>query len=72
MMDEALAKIEELSAAKTRSDMTARKLIDAVNDLARMLEAVRYTSGLGQSQVDRIDKAKATAREAAERVGGVG
>lgn len=35
---------------------------DAINDLARMLEAVRYTTGLGAKQMERIERAKALVR----------
>lgn len=34
------------------------KLVRHAKDMARMLEAVRYTAGLGKSQIDRLDAAK--------------
>jgi len=33
-------------------------LIAVAKDVTRMLEAVRYTTGLGQSQLERLQKAK--------------
>lgn len=41
-----------------------KELADAIDDLARMLEAVRYTTGLGAKQMERINKAKAIAAKA--------
>lgn len=38
-----------------------KDLIAAVRDLARMLEAVRYTVGLGDKQMVRIEHALAVA-----------
>ncbi|EKF17098.1 hypothetical protein [Nitratireductor pacificus] len=34
------------------------ELVAAANDVTRMLEAVRYTCGLGQGQIDRLQNAK--------------
>lgn len=34
------------------------ELVVAARDIARMLEAVRYSSGLGQGQVERLKKAQ--------------
>lgn len=38
--------------------------IRAITDLARMLEAVRYTAGLGKHQWDRVERARKVAAEA--------
>jgi len=38
--------------------------IRAITDLARMLEAVRYQSGLGKSQWERVEKARKVAADA--------
>ena len=38
--------------------------IRAITDLARMLEAVRYTSGLGKHQWERVERARKVAAEA--------
>ena len=38
--------------------------IRTITDLARMLEAVRYTSGLGKQQWERVERARKVAAEA--------
>ena len=38
--------------------------VRAITDLARMLEAVRYTAGLGKHQWDRVERACKVAAEA--------
>lgn len=35
------------------------ELLVAAKDMARMLEAVRFSAGLGKGQIDRLTKAKA-------------
>ncbi len=38
---------------------TTAELLDALRGLVRVLEAVRYTSGLGRNQIGRLTAAKA-------------
>ncbi|PWJ80588.1 hypothetical protein C7441_112130 [Pseudaminobacter salicylatoxidans] len=38
--------------------------IRSITDLARLLEAVRYQSGLGKSQWERVERARNVAAEA--------
>lgn len=40
--------------------------VRAIADLARMLEAVRYQSGLGRNQWERVERARRVATEAEE------
>src|SRR5690606_10640570 len=45
------------------------ELVAAARDVTRMLEAVRYSSGLGQGQIDRLKKAQAIVARAERMVG---
>ncbi len=38
---------------------TTQELVDALRGLVRVLEAVRYTAGLGKHQMERLNAAKA-------------
>jgi hypothetical protein len=38
--------------------------IRSISDLARMLEAVRYTAGLGKNQWERVERARKVAADA--------
>lgn len=53
-MTERLAKMDAHLCAAVRS----------ITDLARMLEAVRYQSGLSKNQWERVERARAVAAEA--------
>jgi len=59
-----LERIESLSGDKTLLELRLSEAVVAINDLARMLEAVRYTSGLGKSQWERVEKARKIAKQA--------
>jgi hypothetical protein len=51
---------------RTKLQLRLGDTIHAINDLARMLEAVRYQSGLGKSQWQRVERARKVAAEAGE------
>jgi len=57
-------RIYDLTYERTKLELRLGDTIRAINDLARMLEAVRYTSGLGKKQMERVEKARAVADEA--------
>lgn len=40
------------------------KAVRAIEDLARICDAVRYTAGLGKKQMERVEKARVIADEA--------
>jgi len=48
----------------TEMDGHLCKATVAILDLARMLEAVRYTTGLGKNQMERVERARKIAAEA--------
>lgn len=50
--------------ANARLIAAAPELLEAVKILLPILEAVRYTTGLGKTQIARIEKAKATIAKA--------
>lgn len=50
--------------ACTKLDSHLCASIRAITDLARMLEAVRYQSGLGKNQWERVERARKVAAEA--------
>lgn len=45
-------------------DPVKTAVIDALSNTVRILEAVRYTAGLGKNQVERLEKAKSVLKEA--------
>lgn len=61
-----LARIDRLAGDKTALELRLGEAIGSILDLARMCEAVRYTSGLGKNQWDRVEKARAVAAKADE------
>lgn len=61
-----LTRIARLAGDKTVLELRLGETIGSILDLARMCEAVRYTSGLGRSQWERVEKARAVAAKADE------
>lgn len=61
-----LTRIDRLTADKTTLELRLGDTTGAILDLARMLEAVRYSSGLGKKQWERVEKARAVAAKADE------
>lgn len=59
-----LDRITKLSHQRTVLDMRLCEAVSAITDLARLCEAVRYTSGLGKGQWERVEKARAIAAKA--------
>lgn len=57
-------RIFDLTYERTRLQLRLGDTIRAINDLARICEALRYTSGLGKRQMERVEKALAVADEA--------
>lgn len=57
-------RIYDLTYDRTRIQLRLGDTISAINDLARMLEAVRYQSGLSKSQWERVERARRVAVEA--------
>ena len=56
-----LDRISALSADKTLATMRLGEAVNAINDLARICEAVRLSAGLGKGQWERVIKARAVA-----------
>lgn len=54
----------ETGEANARLISAAPELYAGLSDALRMLEAVRYTTGLGKKQLERIEKAKAALAKA--------
>lgn len=57
---------EDLTEARANMRLIAKapEMSDALKDCLRMLEAVRYTAGLGKGQWERVKKAKAVLAQA--------
>lgn len=45
----------------------SKKLLDSLQEVVRICEAVRYTTGLGKNQLERVERAKAAIAEATGR-----
>lgn len=61
-----LERIGQLAGDKTTLELRLGDAIGSIQELARICEAVRYTAGLGKSQWDRVEKARAVAAKADE------
>lgn len=53
--------------ANARLAAAAPELLEALRDTARILDAVRYSAGLGKNQLERLAKAKAAIAKAETR-----
>lgn len=53
--------------ANARLIAAAPEMLDSLKDCVRMLEAVRYTAGLGKHQMERVERAKAAIAKAEGR-----
>lgn len=59
-----LTRIERLSHDKAQLESRLGETIDALLDLARICDAVRYSAGLGKGQLERVEKARTIAAKA--------